>query len=131
LFVLGWNICPAGKKFKKIILKKYVIFCKFIIVFFNQYQFVFLYYKNINLVLKYPVFLSRHQKNKNKNILFSCMQQSLSKIKKLKNHILFSYNKFQKICISMYFGFNNQFIKVTKTKPIFQKFQNKIYFIFF
>jgi hypothetical protein len=33
-----------------------------------------------------------------------------------KNYIVFSYNKenFQKICFSMHFDFNNQFIKVTK-----------------
>jgi hypothetical protein len=37
--------------------------------------------------------------------------------------------KFQKICISMHFGFNNQFIKVTRTKPIFQKFQKIIFFL--
>ena len=38
--------------------------------------------------------------------------------------------KILKICISMHFGFNNQFIKVTRTRPIFQKFQKK-YFVFF
>jgi hypothetical protein len=26
----------------------------------------------------------------------------------------------------MHFGFNNQFIKVTRTRPIFQKFQKKL-----
>ena len=30
----------------------------------------------------------------------------------------------------MHFGFNNQFIKVARTRPTFQKFQKK-YFIFF
>jgi hypothetical protein len=46
-----------------------------------------------------------------------------------KNHIVFSYNKenFKKICISMHFGFNNQFIKVTRTRSIFQKFQKKLF----
>ena len=38
--------------------------------------------------------------------------------------------KFQKICISMHFGFNNQFIKVTRTRPIFQ-ISKKNYFVFF
>jgi hypothetical protein len=49
--------------------------------------------------------------------------------KNKKNHIVFSYNKenFKKICISMHFGFNNQFIKVTRTRPIFQKFQKKLF----
>ena len=30
----------------------------------------------------------------------------------------------------MHFGFNNQFIKITRTRPKFQKFQ-KNYFVFF
>jgi hypothetical protein len=47
---------------------------------------------------------------------------------KEKNYIIFSYNKenLKKKCFSMHFGFNNQFIKVTKTWLIFQKFQKKI-----
>ena len=55
-------------------------------------------------------------------------------LKSKKNHIVFSNNKenFKKvyICFSMHLGFNNQFIKVTRTKPIFQKTQKKN-FIFF
>jgi hypothetical protein len=36
------------------------------------------------------------------------------------------------ICyFSMHFGFNNQFIKVMRTWPIFQKNQKKKYFCFF
>ena len=57
--------------------------------------------------------------------------------KSLKNnnknhHIVFSYNKenFKKICISMHFGFNNQFIKITRTRPIFQKFQKNLFCFF-
>jgi hypothetical protein len=48
-----------------------------------------------------------------------------------KNYIIFSYNKekLKKKCFSMHFSFNNQFIKVTRTWPIFQKFQ-KNYFVF-
>jgi len=56
-----------------------------------------------------------------------------NKKKKIKNKsycIFIQQRKFQKICISMYFGFNNQFIKVTRTRPIFQKFQKKN-FVFF
>jgi hypothetical protein len=62
---------------------------------------------------------------------FSCIRPSLSKVKK-KNHIVFSYNKenFKYIYISMHFGFNNQFIKVTRTRPIFQKNQKNILFCF-
>ena len=51
---------------------------------------------------------------------------------KAKNHIVFLYNKenFKKIYyFSMHFGFNNQFIKVMRTWPIFQKNQ-KIFFSF-
>jgi len=44
-----------------------------------------------------------------------------------KNHIV---KKISKICIIIHFGFNNQFIKVTRTRLIFQKFQ-KNYFVFF
>ena len=29
----------------------------------------------------------------------------------------------------MHFGFNNQFIEVTRTWPIFQKFQKKFHFV--
>jgi len=52
-------------------------------------------------------------------------------LKNKKIKIVSSYikGKIQKI-FSMHFDFNNQFIKVTRTRPIFQKFQ-KNYFIFF
>jgi hypothetical protein len=29
----------------------------------------------------------------------------------------------------MHFGFNNQFIKIMRTRPIFQKFQKKSFFL--
>jgi hypothetical protein len=61
-------------------------------------------------------------------ILFSCIRPSLSKIKKKSSHYIFIQQK--KIFFSMHFGFNNQFIKVTRTRPKFQKFQ-KTYFVFF
>jgi hypothetical protein len=43
--------------------------------------------------------------------------------KSLKENITsyFHTTKIQKLCISMHLGFNNQFIKVTRTRPIFQK----------
>ena len=48
---------------------------------------------------------------------------------KKKNHIVFSYNKTSKnICFSMHFGFNNQFIKVMRTRLIFQKYPKNILF---
>jgi hypothetical protein len=62
--------------------------------------------------------------------LFSCIRLSISKIKK-KIIILYFHTtkKISKICISMHFDFNNQFIKVVRTRPIFQTFQKK-YFLF-
>jgi len=52
--------------------------------------------------------------------------------KSLKKIILYFHitKKISKIYISMHFGFNNHFIKVTRSRPIFQKFQKK-YFVFF
>jgi hypothetical protein len=52
--------------------------------------------------------------------------------KSLKKNILYFHiaKKISKIYISMHFDFNNQFIKVTRTRPIFLKFQKK-YFLFF
>jgi len=38
-----------------------------------------------------------------------------------KNNIVFSYDKKSKICVSMHFDFNDQFIKVMRTRPTFQK----------
>jgi hypothetical protein len=61
---------------------------------------------------------------------------------KKNHHIVFSYKKIHivflyikhkknsKIYFSMYFGFNNKFVRVMRTRPIFQKFQKK-YFVFF
>jgi len=50
---------------------------------------------------------------------------------KKKSYCIFiQQRKFQKICINMHFSFNNQFIKVTRTRPIFKNFQKK-YFVFF
>jgi len=47
--------------------------------------------------------------------------------KSLKNKKIILYfhttKKISKICINMYFDFNNQFIKVARTRPIFEKFQ--------
>jgi len=48
---------------------------------------------------------------------------------KKKSYRIFIQQK-SKICFSMHFGFNNQFIKVMSTRPTFQKFQ-KNYFVFF
>jgi hypothetical protein len=56
--------------------------------------------------------------------------KSLKNNNKKSYFIFIQQRKFQKVCISMHFGFNNQFFKVTRTRPIFQKFQ-KNYFVFF
>jgi len=45
----------------------------------------------------------------------------MAKSLKEKITLYFHTTKIQKICISMHLGFNNQFIKVTRTRPIFQK----------
>ena len=57
---------------------------------------------------------------------FHAYGQVSQKIKK-SYCIFIQQRKFQKICISMHFGFNNQFIKVTRTRPIFQKFQKNLF----
>jgi peroxiredoxin len=50
---------------------------------------------------------------------------------KAKKIILYFYTtKIKKKCFGMHFGFNNQFIKVMRTRKIFQKFP-KNYFVFF
>jgi len=60
--------------------------------------------------------------------------KSLKNKNKKINHIVFSYNKgnliYIYIYISMHFGFNNQFIKVTRTRPIFQNSKKIIFFSF-
>jgi len=92
-------------------------------MYFDQCWFVFLYCKDTSPVLKYPVFVKF-----SKNVLFSCIRSSLSNIYiyiyKYYN-IIFSHNRGNfknNICISMHFGFNNQFIQAMRTRPIFQKF---------
>ena len=54
----------------------------------------------------------------------------MAKFLKIKNHIKFSYNKNSKIFFSIHLGFNNQYIKATKTTPIFQKFEKNYFFTF-
>jgi len=68
------------------------------------------------------------EKNKKRCIVFLHTAKSL----KDENHILFSYNKqkFKKYILACIFDFNNKFIKVTKTRSIFQKFQKKYLFSF-
>jgi len=49
------------------------------------------------------------------------------KAKKNSYCIFIHQRKLQKICFSIYFGFNNQIIKVMRTRPIFQKKLKKIF----
>jgi len=46
-----------------------------------------------------------------------------------KSYRIFIQQKF-KIYFSMYFGFNNQFIKAMRTRPIFQKKPKKYFTLF-
>jgi hypothetical protein len=46
-----------------------------------------------------------------------------------KSHRIFIQQKF-KICSNMHFGFNNQFIKAMRTRPIFQKKTQKYFALF-
>ena len=72
---------------KKLFQKKSVIF-QFFLLYFDQYWFVFLYFKDTNSVLKYMVFV------KTLNFFFVFMHTAKSlKNKRKKNHIVFSYNK--------------------------------------
>jgi len=64
--------------------------------------------------------------------MFCFMHTTKSLKNKIKIILYFHITKkISKICISMHFGFNNQFIKVKRTRPIFPKFQKKYYFAFF
>jgi hypothetical protein len=91
--------------------------------------FVFLYCKNINLVLKYLIFFEILQKQiyekTKKKVLFSCIQPSLSKYKKY----LMSYFHTKKNVLACILRFNNQLIKAMRTGPIFQKYQTIFCFL--
>jgi len=55
-------------------------------------------------------------------------------LKDKKKLIVFSHTektKKSKICCSMHFGFNNKFIKATRTKPVFKKKHPKNIFFSF
>ena len=55
------------------------------------------------------------------------MHTAKSQKNKLKAYCIFiQQRKFQKYVLACIFGFNNQFIKVTRTRPIFQNFQKKL-----
>jgi hypothetical protein len=108
---------PSPAQSKKNIFRKICDFPAYFLLNFGSYQLEFLYRKNTNPVLKYLVFV----KTLKKYLCFHAYGQVSKSIKK--NHIVFSYNKenFKKKYFSMHFGFNNQFIKITRTWPLFQK----------
>jgi len=86
----GWAQ-PKKIKFFKKNLKKKCDFPQFFLLHFDQYRFVFLYCKDTNPVLKYPVFVKTLKKIKKKCFIFMHTAKSLKN--KNKNHIVFEYNK--------------------------------------
>ena len=64
-------------------------------------------------VLKYPIFINIYIYI----YIYICFMHTVKslKVKKKSYCIFIQQRKLQKICFSMHFGFNNQFIKVTRT----------------
>ena len=60
---------------------------------------------------------------------YACSQVSQA-YKKFSYHIFIQIKNQKNKCISMYFELNIQFIKIIRTRLIFQKYQ-KTYFVFF
>ena len=111
--------------FLKISLKILLIFLHL----FYQSGLIFgcvLYRKDINPVLKYPICVKTYEKY----IFKKCfvLKHGLVSPIYIYINIMTSYFHTTKedfknnICISMHFGFNNQFIQAMRTRPIFQKF---------
>ena len=65
---------------------------------------------------------------KEKNIL--CIRPNLSKLKNSYSIFIQQRKLQKKKCFIMHFGFNNQFIKVTRIWPIFQKNPKKLFCFF-
>jgi len=87
-FPFGPGLDCSNKNSSKIISKN-MWFSVILLLYFDQYRFVFLYCKDTNPVLKYPVFVKF-----SKNVLFSCIRPSLSNIYIYKYYnIIFSHNK--------------------------------------
>jgi len=118
-----------SKKFQKSFQFFFLIFsCIFIPILIN----INLYFYTINIQIRYentPFSLKCCKKLYRKKWIFFLFGQVSKKYKNF--HIKFSYKtKIKKICLSMHLDFNNQLIKVVRTRLIFQKFQKK-YFVFF
>jgi hypothetical protein len=60
---------------------------------------------------------------------FHAYGQVSQRLKKKSYHIFIQKNS-KKYMVTMHFGFNNQFIKVMRTRPIFQKYPKNILFSF-
>jgi hypothetical protein len=130
LFIVFSTICfcllgqavparPKRKILKKYIFRKFVISPCIFFSHFDQYWFVFLYYKDTNPVLKYLIFVKTLKKIKKYFVLMHTTKSLNNNKKKL---YFRTTKKISKIYINMHFSFNNQFIKVMRTRLIFQKF---------
>jgi hypothetical protein len=80
--------CPKNTNSSKKIISKKICDFSIFLLYFDQYWFVFLYFKDTNSVLKYLVFV------KTLKFFFVFMHTAKSlKNKRKKYHIVFSYNK--------------------------------------
>lgn len=95
-----------------------MIFLHIFLSILLKFDFVFLYYKDTNLILKYLVFTKILQKNDKTKKMFVFMHTT-KYLKDKKLMLYFPTIKEAKICYSMYFDFNNQFIKAMRTRLIF------------
>jgi hypothetical protein len=114
---------PAKKNKKilqKVFQKNLWFFCKVFTAFWSISVCIFIYCKDTNPVLKYPVFI----KTLKKILCFHAYGQvSLKKI-----IIILHLDK--KKSFSMHFGLNNRFIKVTRTCQYFKNSKKIILFYF-
>ena len=115
---------PKNQKSSSKIISKICDFVVILLLYFDQYRFVFLYCKS---GIKIPGFRQNIKKYIITKKMFCFHAYDLVSpiyIYKYYNIIFFTQQKkFQNnICISMHFGFNNQIIQAMRTRPIFQKF---------
>ena len=103
--------------------KTFMIFSHIFLSILINIDSFFIYRKNTNAVLKYPVFVKTLKK------LFFYFH-AYGQVSQRKITSYFHTTKIQKICISMYLNFNNQFIKITRTRPLFEKTPKKYYLFF-
>jgi len=75
---------------------------------------IFITVKDTNLVLKYPVFIKTLKTLKKNVFLFSCIRPSFLK-EKITSYFHTIKKTSKKNVLALHFGFNNQFIKVTRT----------------